>query len=289
MDALNSDDIEAMRLALAKHHEVDEMPVLTKEDVDGFHDAYMEEMTGTTPFPEGFNPVFTLWEKLARLYRYLGFRNVQQHYIKLRCPDAMPTVDPEMKEMNRMLDILTYAIPTFPALLAMVDTHDKIAEVGAGSGYVASLLAKLGADVLCCDVDVEKYKGKLAHKVEEMDGRDFIRKHDGFSDRALLICWGYWTNGIPKQYEEMIRLFKGDYLYIIGEQRAGMCTFCLAMCDDEVQDQWEMIGLYDLPALTDYMLYDQLVIYKRTSVPAKVDAPKLQMRGPPTRRGLDYL
>lgn len=289
MNALKSDDLEVMRLALAKFHKVDEMPALTKEEVDAFHDAYIEEMTGTTPFlNQDFNPVFTLWQKIARKGRYLGFRNVQEHYVKLRCPDAMPDVAPGTMEMNRILNVITYAIPTLPSLLAMVDTHNKIAEVGAGSGYIASLLAELGADVLCCDVDVEKHQGKLAYKVEEMDGREFIRKHDGFLDRALLICWGYFKNGIPEQYEEMIQLFKGDYLYIIGEQRADLATFCLAMCEDEVQDQWERIGVYDLPAMEDYMLYDQLVIYKRVGVPAKVDAPILQMR-PCARRGLEYL
>ena len=273
-----------MRLALAKYHRVDELPALAKEDFDRLHAEYMAEMTGTTPLPSAsFNLMFTLWKAVAKKGRYFGFRNVKEHCLNIRYPDEMPDVSTNLKAS---LVHITYSIPTFPALLAMVDTQSQIAEVGAGSGYLAEQLAVLGADVVCCDVDVDKQEN-LFHPVEEMDGRDFIRKHDGFPDRALLICWGYYKDGIPEQYEEMVRMFKGDFLFIIGEQRADLCTFCLAMCEPEVREQWERIATFDLPAYEDYGLYDQLVIYKRAG--RDVEAPTFHMRPTARRRDLEYL
>lgn len=287
MGALATDDVDVLRRALAKYLKVDDMPKLTDEDLERLHDDYMEEMTGTTPLPhDNFNPMFKLWTRLARHCRYIGFRNVKEHYLSVRYPDIVPTVLSTAMNIKMDATSISHSIPTLPAMLAMLDTRSKIAEVGAGSGYLASQLADLGADIVCCDVDVKK-DTTFFHKIEEMDGREFIRKHNGFPDRALLICWGYYKNGIPRKYEQMIKLFKGDFLYVIGEQRSDLCTFCLAMCKDNVQDQWKKIGVYDLPAFEDYRLYNQLVIYKRIGVTIE-DLPKLQMR-PQTRRNLEYL
>ena len=290
VSAVATDDVEIMRLALAKFLKVDDMPPLGEQDLQRLHDEYMQEMTGTTPLPhEHFKPMFALWQKFARASRYLGFRNVQEHHINIRYQDAMPLISLHAMDIKKELIPISYAIPTLPALLAMVDTHSKMVEVGAGSGYLALQLADLGADIVCCDVDVQKHP-KSFYTVKEMDGRDFIRSHDGFPDRALLICWGYYKDGIPEQYEEMIKLFRGDFLYIIGEHRYDQRTFCLAKCGRDVQDQWVQIGVYDLPAFEDYRLYNQLAIYKRKEAVAFDDTNTvaLQMRSP-TLRGLEYL
>lgn len=37
-------------------------------------------------------------------------------------------------------------------MLAMIDTHAKIAEIGCGSGYLAKQMISLGADMMCCDM-----------------------------------------------------------------------------------------------------------------------------------------
>jgi protein-L-isoaspartate O-methyltransferase len=37
-------------------------------------------------------------------------------------------------------------------MLAMIDTHAKIAEIGCGSGYLAKQMVSLGADMMCCDI-----------------------------------------------------------------------------------------------------------------------------------------
>lgn len=282
------DSLKELKRTMAKRLKVNDMPVLTKEDLDRMHEEYMKEMKGTTPRPtKEFNPLFNMWEKIAREARYLGFRNVQEYRLFFRVSDdEMPNITPVTMHMKQMLTSVAYSIPTLPSLLAMVDTHNKIAEVGAGSGYLAYHLSLLGGDIVCCDLDVDK-QPDCYYEVEEMDGREFITKHDGFPDRALLICWGQYKDGAPEQYEEMIRQFKGPFLYVIGEQRSDLCTFCLAMCDDDVQDQWVRIGVYDLPAFEDHRLYNQLVIYQRETC-RETCTPQLQMR-PTTRRGLDYL
>lgn len=166
-------------------------------------------------------------------------------------------------------------------MLKMIDTHREIAEIGCGSGYLAKHMKILGADIVCCDNMEEQplfVKGffswyyfiyAIQHQVSEFmytqcDGRDFVKNNDGFPDRALLICWGHFSEQSNLQLSQCIDYFKGPYLYIIGERKNG-CTFRI---DDYMTrtSKWVELSCDELPVLQGCFdsIQDCLTIYQRT-------------------------
>lgn len=276
MKKKKEDELGSLREALLP--DVAALAPLTDADFDRLHAEYMAEMHGETPFLQPpFNIMFCQWAKYARQRRFLGFRNVNDHYLNLRYPDKMPQLC--KPSVMHLCNNVCCAIPTMPALLAMVDTHYKMAEVGAGSGFLAQQLTTLGADIVCCDIDTTVRRVLYRH-MQKMDGRAFLQANDGFPDRALLMCYGYYKDGIPEQYEEMIDLYKGDFIYLIGEHRQHAATFNLSMCKPETQQQWEKIGIFDLPSFRDYQYYSQLVLYQRIKPKVNSTTLTFPQRGP---------
>ncbi|RYE23409.1 MAG: hypothetical protein EOP45_06920 [Sphingobacteriaceae bacterium] len=99
-------------------------------------------------------------------------------------------------------------------------------EIGCGSGYMAMLLKKLGSDIICCDIAKGETIGMFLEKggipFTNEDGRDLLKRLNGCPERALLMSWGHPTH--KKVLTEILDMFKGPLLFIIGERSDG-CTF----------------------------------------------------------------
>jgi len=121
--------------------------------------------------------------------------------------------------------IFTYAIPSDLVLGYMVSNapSHQIAEVGAGSGYWASLLAKHGAVVMANDnIPSGRY-----YPIVEMDAEAFVKKYKGLADYALFLCWPRSELSPGEAVcmpERVLSCYKGTDVYFVGEIDNG-CTF----------------------------------------------------------------
>lgn len=98
-----------------------------------------------------------------------------------------------------------HAVPNDAALDFMASTGQPIVEIGAGNGYVASLLQQKGVDVTAVDFAptasntkyYDMYQGlstgkpipapRLYHEVKKEFAQQFLSKHGGCSGHTLLI------------------------------------------------------------------------------------------------------
>lgn len=106
-------------------------------------------------------------------------------------------------------------------------THGPILEVGAGAGYWAYELQKLGCDVIatdpaplsCCPMVTPE---RIWTPAEPLTALQALEKY-GVEDRTLMMVWpswqGEWTGEALRQYLEM----GGQKLIYCGEPRGG-CT-----------------------------------------------------------------
>ena len=108
----------------------------------------------------------------------------------------------------------------------MTDRSSSIVEIGCGSGYLASLLKKLGVDIICCDNSEDENIGMFLEgfgtSFTTEDGRELLKRLEGCPERALLLSWGHFEN--TKVLTKILDMFKGPLLFIIGERSDG-CTF----------------------------------------------------------------
>ncbi|SNY89159.1 hypothetical protein SAMN04244553_6162 [Nocardia amikacinitolerans] len=124
-----------------------------------------------------------------------------------------------------------YAIPS-PETLAWVDrVRDSrgLLEVGAGRGYWAGQLRRLGVDVLAYDseppdqVDNVSFRGGAVWgHVGDLDELAAARAEGVESDRVLFLCWPPgWGDPMALEALESYERAGGDRLIYIGEPRGG--------------------------------------------------------------------
>ncbi len=148
-----------------------------------------------------------------------------------------------------------WAIPCKAALEAIAK-HSPIVEVGAGSGYWASLLSKVGVDIIAYDIAPENvHLSKKHHRWKWFD----VKKGDeksvaAHSDRALFLCW-------PPYNEDMAfncaKQYKGDVILFIGERNG--CTGTEEFFD-YLDEHFELEDSIELPVWLG--LHDALYIYR---------------------------
>ncbi len=153
----------------------------------------------------------------------------------------------------------SWAIPNDESLYAIKDLNMPIIEMGAGKGYWASLLSKIGVKVVAFDEDTDSEINSY------ITGENFfnvnIGSHeqlleDKYKNHALMLCWPPYDD--PFAWD-CLRAYQGNTLIYIGES-AGMCTGCDNF-HDELNKFWEEVKGIEIPQW--YAIYDRLWIYRR--------------------------
>lgn len=100
----------------------------------------------------------------------------------------------------RLREKYAYSAPS-PKLLQLISDHSPLVEIGAGNGYLASLLRAMGTDIVALDAfPVEEGKNWFFHTsflgLPTKKGRSWTEVNKGeaanlgnYSDRTLLLCW----------------------------------------------------------------------------------------------------
>lgn len=164
-----------------------------------------------------------------------------------------------------------WAVPTEDAIRRIIECG-PVVEIGAGSGYWASLIAQLGGDVVAYDQyepsENKDYPFEQGwFKVDE-GGPEKAAEH---SDRALFLCWPPYAMSFAF---ECLKAYQGDTVIFVGEGTGG-CTgdddFFQAIGEDTYSlsdsatrkgaDDWEEVECVTIPQWEG--LHDHMTIYRR--------------------------
>ena len=108
-----------------------------------------------------------------------------------------------------------WAIPNQKALELLVD-YSPLIEMGAGTGYWASLVQQMGGEII--SYDIKPYKNEQANgqftKVLK-GGPEVLKKYPNYN---LFLCWPPYND--PMAFE-CLNTFTGRYLIYVGEGGGG--------------------------------------------------------------------
>ena len=148
-----------------------------------------------------------------------------------------------------------YAIPNQEAINTLVGLSPLV-EIGAGTGYWASLLTQAGADIICYDEQPgfnHWCKHDPYHAIA-VGGPEQIALH---ADRTLFLCWP----PMSPMASQALQQYQGRHVAYIGEPEGG-CT-----ANDEffmlLGQAWQERCHVDLPQW--YGLHDCLWVYERSA------------------------
>jgi hypothetical protein len=159
------------------------------------------------------------------------------------------------KARHGMCREYSFAIPTAEAIREVAKLSPLI-EIGAGSGYWASLLEKSGATVEAFDKFPKENKYKFTKTYTNIKTADEKILKDFPENYNLFLCWPNYDNDFAYK---ALSLFKGDKLAYIGEGEGG-CTG-----NDQfhglLKHDWEEIKSINIPQWDG--IHDRLTIYQR--------------------------
>jgi hypothetical protein len=151
----------------------------------------------------------------------------------------------------------SWSIPTEEAIEEIIKLG-PIVEAGAGTGYWASLISKMGGDIIAYDIDPPEFsKNKYNHTTQyfKVEQGDHIKVSE-YSYRSLLLCWAPYSTSMGYDH---ISSYKGDTLILVGEGYGGCCG------DDKmfnyIEKNFDSIKSINLPQW--YGLHDYVEIFKR--------------------------
>ena len=157
------------------------------------------------------------------------------------------------KKRRELVSLYGFAIPCEKALQEMVKLTPLL-EVGAGTGYWASLLKERGVDIIATDGYPGSYKFKKEwHKIEKLDANAAIAK---YPNRTLCVSWACSDN--PWAFDAL-KTYKGNTFVCVGEGYGG-CTADDSFFD-ELDSNWNHVKYVTIPFW--YGLHDIMSIYKR--------------------------
>jgi len=152
----------------------------------------------------------------------------------------------------------SWAIPNDEAIAAIA-ALPRIVEIGAGTGYWASLIQAAGGDIIAYDLAHQR-ENPWGHNVEhfpiQWGGVSKLRTPECRDRQTLFLCWPPY--GEPMAFQSL-RSFKGQWVAYVGEGGWG-CTgdekFHLLLAK-----KWELTQEVRIPQW--YGIHDSLMIYKR--------------------------
>lgn len=167
-------------------------------------------------------------------------------------------LDAVLKRIGARYDMCrnyAFAIPTKQAILE-ISKFSPIVEIGAGSGYWASLLQKNGAKVIAYDKYPKnnKYNFTQNHTKIEKASEEILQKID--PSYSLLLCWPNYNNDFAYN---AIKAFKGNHLIYIGEPEGG-CTANDSF-HKELKAHWKLKKEITIPQWDG--IHDLVMIYNK--------------------------
>jgi len=107
-----------------------------------------------------------------------------------------------------------WAIPTEKAIQKLCDLS-PIVEIGAGTGYWASLVKQLGGEIVCYDkfLNHNKWFSVL------QGGPEVLSK---YPDYTLFLCWPPYATSLAF---DCLKAYQGKHFVYVGEDDSG-CTGC---------------------------------------------------------------
>lgn len=175
---------------------------------------------------------------------------------------------------KKAVSLYAWAIPSEEAIRAIVECG-PVVEIGAGSGYWASLIAQLGGNVIAFDQYEPKankdYPFEQGWFPVQKGGPEKAAEH---SDRALFLCWPPYNSSFAL---ECLKAYQGNTVIFVGEGSGG-CTadddffrsvgeHVYSWGDDgepeerPVSDEWERVSEVSIPQWDG--IHDYLTIYRR--------------------------
>jgi hypothetical protein len=127
--------------------------------------------------------VESLWDTnpLLALYCHLAA------YAPLSSKSSVSTIEQRFDWRTCLCSYFAWAVPNHAALQTLVNLGPLV-ELGAGTGYWAWLLTRLGADIVAYDL-AESHEGqgyRFKHEVVRNGGLEVLKSS---GKRALLLCW----------------------------------------------------------------------------------------------------
>lgn len=164
----------------------------------------------------------------------------------------------------RLISEYGYAVPGRKALIAIRETGSgQVIEIGAGTGYWASLLSLVGCQVRAFDIrpvgrdpvaGTTFYKFDKQHFSVEEGDHTILRQMP--PELCLFLCWP--SLGEPWA-AEALKVFRGWCVAYVGEGRHGCCA------DDGffeiLEEEWTLVREVAIPRW--YGMNDFLTIYHR--------------------------
>ncbi len=150
------------------------------------------------------------------------------------------------KERNELTKRYAWGIPNDTAIRAIA-SRGPVVEIGAGTGYWASLLRQAKCDVVAYD---EKPGENGWVQVEQCYYDVQVGQHEvvtAHQDRTLLLCWPPMSD----MAELALRAYRGQTVVYVGENAGGCCAsdefFALLedwseACEVRIPQWW---GLHD--------------------------------------------
>ena len=159
-------------------------------------------------------------------------------------------------ERAQLVKKYSWAIPCDAALDAIKALGKPVVEMGAGTGYWAYLLKRMGVSVLAYDRFPPK-GGKNFYKhthewVQVLPGcpSDLVNH----PDRVLLLCWPPYDNSMAS---ECLRWYRGTHVVFIGEYDG--CTGD-SLFFAELERKWRRVSRVVIPV---WFTNDALYIFER--------------------------
>jgi hypothetical protein len=153
-----------------------------------------------------------------------------------------------------------YAIPNEKALQEIA-LYGPIVEYGAGTGYWAYRLRKIGVEVIPFDVKPpNEGNNQYKFRYQWVDDINYPQLVANFAyTHSLMLCWPCygkkWATDVVQEY----RVSGGKYFIYIGEPKGG-CTGTDGLFN-EIKKYWSICTIVNIP--TWYWLHDKLIIYSR--------------------------
>lgn len=142
----------------------------------------------------------------------------------------------------------TWAIPTWEAV-KKISSYSPLVEIGAGSGYWASLIQDAGG--VCVPFDVDPWKHTFCNVLEE--GPEVLVN---FPQYTLFLCWPPYDASMAA---DCLKYYCGNTVIYIGEGNGG-CTGD-DLFHEKLEAKYKKVDWFEVPQF--YGLHDKGEIWLR--------------------------